>query len=183
MTMTNGSADTIVMFLRPLRASAGSDPPASSMTAATPPVAVPQKMTERRVGSSAPFSLSAPMTIDAESAPVTKKIAMRMTVTIMRITETAPGSGSAPSMSKRMRSKLMSGAPSTMYASASTVPSPRSARSWMPIAPPPKIANHSSEMTDGTSRTPVTNWRIVRPREMRAMKRPTNGDHDTHQAQ
>ena len=35
----------------------------SSMTAATAPVAVPQTMTDLRVGSSAPFSLSAPMTI------------------------------------------------------------------------------------------------------------------------
>jgi hypothetical protein len=31
------------------------------------------------LGSSAPFSLSMPMTIEAESAPVMKKIAMRKT--------------------------------------------------------------------------------------------------------
>ena len=30
---------------------------------------------------------------------------------------------------------------------------------------------------------PATNWRIVRPREMRARKRPTNEAQATHQAQ
>ena len=31
--------------------------------------------------------------------------------------------------------------------------------------------------------TPRMNWRIVRPREMRAMKMPTKGDQEIHQAQ
>ena len=30
---------------------------------------------------------------------------------------------------------------------------------------------------------PSRNWRIVRPREMRAMKTPTNGDQEIHHAQ
>ena len=48
---------------------------------------------------------------------------------------------------------------------------------------PPKMANQMSETTDGTSSTPETNWRIVRPREMRAMNMPTKGVQLTHQAQ
>ena len=35
----------------------------------------------------------------------------------------------------------------------------------------------------GTSSTPTTNWRMVRPREMRAMNMPTKGDQEIHQAQ
>lgn len=43
----------------------------SSMAEATPPVATPQKTTVKRLGSVAPFSESPPMTMEAESAPVT----------------------------------------------------------------------------------------------------------------
>ena len=35
----------------------------------------------------------------------------------------------------------------------------------------------------GTRMTKTTNWRIVRPREMRAMNIPTKGVHEIHQAQ
>ena len=35
----------------------------------------------------------------------------------------------------------------------------------------------------GTSSTPVTNSRMVRPREIRAMNMPTKGDHAIHQPQ
>ncbi len=54
---------------------------------------------------------------------------------------------------------------------------------WTSIAVPPKIANHTRLTSDGTISTPVTNWRIVRPRLMRAMNMPTNGVHETHHAQ
>ena len=45
ITSTNGSAAMIVMVCRPVSASA---PPTSSITAATAPVATPQKTTVRR---------------------------------------------------------------------------------------------------------------------------------------
>lgn len=47
----------------------------------------------------------------------------------------------------------------------------------------PKIDSHSRVNTNGMISVPTTNWRMVRPREMRARNRPTNGDHATHQAQ
>ena len=47
------------------------------MTAATAPVRVPQKITTPRRGCSAPLELSDPITMEAASAPVTKKIATR----------------------------------------------------------------------------------------------------------
>ena len=51
------------------------------------------------------------------------------------------------------------------------------------IAVVPKIANHTSEITAGTTMTTETNWRSVRPREILAMNMPTNGDHEIHHAQ
>ena len=54
---------------------------------------------------------------------------------------------------------------------------------WRSIAAPPKMQNQTMLTRLGTSSTPVTNWRTVRPREMRAMNMPTNGVHESHQAQ
>ena len=51
------------------------------------------------------------------------------------------------------------------------------------IAAPPKTQNQTRLTRLGTRITPLTNWRIVRPREMRAMNMPTNGVHESHQAQ
>src|SRR5699024_9676306 len=47
----------------------------------------------------------------------------------------------------------------------------------------PNTPNQISEKPTGSARTPVTNSRMVRPREMRAMKIPTNGAHVMVQAQ
>ena len=71
------------MFCRPVRASS---PPTSSITAATAPVATPQKMTVLRLGSRVPRSESVPITIEAASAPETKKIATStMTTTLVTV--------------------------------------------------------------------------------------------------
>ena len=68
-------------------------------------------------------------------------------------------------------------------ASAEAAPA-RSAPFCCALMPaPPKIANHTRLTTVGTRRTPVTNSRMVRPREIRAMNIPTNGVHETHHAQ
>ena len=67
----------------------------------------------------------------------------------------------------------------------SAVPSPqidRPVRSNS-MAVPPKMENHTSVSTDGTTTMPTTNSRMVRPREMRARNMPTNGVHEIHQAQ
>ena len=50
-------------------------------------------------------------------------------------------------------------------------------------AVPPKMPNQITLTMLGTSSTPVTNCRMVRPRLIRAMNMPTNGVQDTHQAQ
>ncbi len=50
-------------------------------------------------------------------------------------------------------------------------------------AVPPKTANHTKPASVGASTVPTMNSRIVRPRETRAMNRPTNGDQEIHHAQ
>ncbi len=52
---------------------------------------------------------------------------------------------------------------------------------WMAVSPNTVIHNRVKAV--GTSNTPLTNSRIVRPREMRAMNRPTKGDQASHQPQ
>ena len=51
----------------------------------------------------------------------------------------------------------------------------------MPV--PPTIANHTNPNPVGAATTPITNSRIVRPREIRATNMPTNGAQEIHQAQ
>lgn len=50
-------------------------------------------------------------------------------------------------------------------------------------AAPPMTANHRKVIIAGTSRTPHTNSRTVRPFDTRAMKMPTKGAHEIHQPQ
>src|SRR5699024_10761645 len=51
------------------------------------------------------------------------------------------------------------------------------------IAESPKMVNHTVAIRVGAMIVPSTNWRIVRPREMRAMNMPTNGAQLIHQPQ
>ena len=48
---------------------------------------------------------------------------------------------------------------------------------------PPKMVNARMSTVVGTTMVTMTNWRSVRPREMRAMNMPTNGVHAIHHAQ
>ena len=47
----------------------------------------------------------------------------------------------------------------------------------------PKIDSQARVKPSGISSTPMITSRMVRPREMRATKRPTNGAQAIHQAQ
>jgi hypothetical protein len=106
------------------------------------------------------------MTIEAASAPETKKIATStMTSTVITV-----ASGYCSSTPNSW--------PSVVACPATSTPSRCAA---MPA--PPKTANQTRLTTLGTSSTPVTNWRIVRPRLIRAMNMPTNGVQEIHQAQ
>ncbi len=71
---------------------------------------------------------------------------------------------------------------------------PKSCASWVAsaasrpssdrvIAVVPKTANQMRLTVLGTRMTPPTNWRMVRPRLIRAMNMPTKGVQEIHQAQ
>ena len=171
----------MVMFFSPFNAEDASPPvpPATSITAATAPVSTPQKITVRRDGSIVPRSDSVPMTIEAASAPETKKMPTR---TITRTVVTL-ASGYWSSSWNSTPSKLTEATPPALDTRSSAVVAVVAATRWASMAAPPKIANHTRVTMLGTSSTPVTNWRMVRPRLIRAMNMPTNGVHEIHQAQ
>ena len=127
----------MVMVCRPPSAS---DPPMTSITAATAPIRVPQKITVRRDGSVVPRSESDPITMEAASAPETKKMATSAITSTIAIVD--HGSCS------RVLNSWDSATPSP-YTSV-----PFCCRS---IAVAPKMANHTRLTTLGTSSTPVTN--------------------------
>lgn len=144
-------------------------PSASSSTAAAAPVATPQNTTSHRRGCSSPPEESIPITIEAESAPVTKKMATRNTASVAVTTD----SGN----SCRVPKSAFSSPPSRTVAMSTP---PLRCRSK---AAPPRIENQTKLTRLGMAMTKRTNWRMVRPLEIRAMNIPTNGVHDIHQAQ
>ena len=141
-------------------------PPDRSIATAMRVVIRPHTPVTHGVGLTRPRWLIVPITVDAESAVVMKNVASSTIVN----TDTMPGHGSSSIKANSM---------------ASAVPSPqidRPVRSNS-MAVPPKMENHTSVSTDGTTTMPTTNSRMVRPREMRARNMPTNGVHDTHHTQ
>ena len=104
-----------------------------------------------------------------ESAEVTKKSAITARLTM-------PVSAGMGRNSRNLKSSF-SGVP-VMLPSTPAAP-------WASIqmAVLPNTVNHSTPNSDGMTSTPKMNSRMVRPREMRAMKSPTNGAHEHHQAQ
>ena len=117
-----------------------------------------------------PRSESIPITTEPASAPETKKIATRN----MARKQVKPAIGYWSSSAK---SEIA--APCSF--TASTRPPWPTSSEWS--AAPPMMVNQMKVTALGISSTPVTNSRIVRPREMRAMKTPTKGAQLTHQAQ
>ncbi len=104
-----------------------------------------------------------------ESAEVTKNTAMSTMVS------------QATGLNQGRYSKKRNSSASTFEAVCPNAPM----ATWVSIqmALLPKAVIHSRLKAVGTSSTPVTNWRMVRPREMRAMNMPTKGDQEIHQAQ
>lgn len=108
------------------------------------------------------------MTSEPESEEVTKKNTM---IAMARTLVTTPSG--RPSRSWKREVLVLTSPPSSMS------PSLRCRR----MAESPKIVNHSSPIIVGASRTPMTNCRMVRPREIRAMNIPTKGAQLIHQPQ
>src|SRR5699024_2139066 len=108
-----------------------------------------------------------PMTTEAESAEVMKKIARTMIAT--------KGSHSTKGRLS-MRAKKTSGASMLSV-------NPAAPDRAIEIEVPPRMPEATKSRVVGMKIVPRRNWRMERPREMRAMKVPTNGDQEIHQAQ
>src|SRR5699024_10407675 len=134
-------------------------PPTTSSTAATAPSRIAQKTRVAFGVSTLPPQASMSMTSDPESEDVTKK---KTTTRIATTLSTMPMGNT----SKNWNSEAVLSTPSL------TSSCPESAKN---IEPDPKIVNQTRLAAVGARSTPRTNWRIVRPREMRAMNMPTNG--------
>ena len=145
-------------------------PPANSSVAATAPSDSAQNMRCQTGGFSAPPELMISMTKEPESEEVTKNV----TISIVANAEVIVVNGSCSSSTKIAVGILVS------TAVASPIPA-ACISSHSPLLP--NTVNQRNVKPDGTSNTPRINSRMVRPREMRAMNMPTNGDHDTHHAQ
>jgi hypothetical protein len=129
----------------------------------------PQITTIHPWGFMLPLVESMPITTEAASAPLTKKKATR----IIAISDIKPASGNW----LRVANSAFS---SPSFTAPEMSPTPLSSRF---MAVPPSTANHTKLTTLGIRSTPTTNSRILRPREMRAMKVPTNGAQEIHHAQ
>ena len=163
MTAVNGSANTMVAVCTALT------PPASSRLMAMPATSTPQMTFTRGGGFSLPPVLIMPSTRVAESPEVTKNTSTSTVATpVMR-----PPSGSA--------SNTLNSAVDTSALTASAMGRP--CRISMFSAVPPNTENQTKAASVGASTVPRMNSRMLRPRETRAMNRPTNGDQLTHQAQ
>ena len=145
-------------------------PPARSSVAATAPSDTAQKIRCQTGGFSAPPELIISITNEPESDEVTKKV----TISIVARAEVTVVNGSCSSMTNIATGILVS--------TADARPTPISCiSSHRPLLP--KVVNHKKVKPEGTKSTPRINSRMVRPRDMRAMNMPTNGDQETHQAQ
>ena len=163
MTENGAAVDTATVC----SAVSAAPPPTTSRTAAATPSRIAQKTRVDLGVSTAPPHASMSMTSEPESDEVTKK----NTTTMIAMTLRIDPSGSVP---KNSNSDVVLSTPSLTSISPSAVAF---------IDASPKIVNHTRLAAVGASRTPRTNSRIVRPREMRAMNMPTNGAQLVHQPQ
>ncbi|MDF9791391.1 hypothetical protein M2440_002092 [Methylorubrum extorquens] len=146
-----------------------SSPPATSSTAAMAPLLTAQNTRCQSGGLSAAPEVIMSITSAPESAEVTKK---KITSSVASPEAIMPN-GRCPSISNRATGML-----SLTICASGTAP----ARS-ISMAVLPNTVIQKKVNSTGTSSTPVTNSRMVRPREIRAMNMPTKGDHAIYQPQ
>src|SRR5699024_1784825 len=146
-----------------------SSPPANSNPMAMAPSSTENKTRDQVGGLGCPPAVNMFCTRDPDSEEVMKNNTTRT----LAITENTPPSGKTSS---------------TVNSEPSGETTPSVTRSASPhcrreIPRPPMTANQSMPSKVGTSMTPIMNSRMVRPRETRAMKIPTNGAQAIHQPQ
>src|SRR5690625_308815 len=134
--------------------------------AATPAWANPHVILTELGGLKSPSVVSIPRTNVAESADVIKKIA----ITIIVIIDITKPNGNCSSIPKVIVS----------ISKSDNIASPLLSTLR---AEDPKIEKIVKQIRAGTIRTPAKNSRTVRPREIRAIKVPTNGAQEIQNAQ
>src|SRR5699024_10837993 len=146
---------------------------ASSRAAAKTPSSTAKSTRDQIGGLGWPPDASMSTTSEPESDEVMKKIA----ITMMAMTESTDPSGRPPRMSKSVSSAMrLPSSPSMGLMSVSFI-------TYLKRLAPPMMENQTTPTVKGTSMTAVMNSRTVRPREIRAMKTPTNGAQAIHQPQ
>src|SRR5690606_36156172 len=159
-----GSALAMVAVCKAVR------PSANNSAMATAPIDSDQKMRCQTGVRSAPPDASKSTTSAPESAEVTKN------------TTTMAMATNEMTLPQGICSRKANSASVVSLCTVSAKPWTLSIRiMWMAVSPNTVIQNSVKPV--GTSSTPLTNSRMVRPREMRAMNSPTNGDHAIHQPQ
>src|SRR5690606_5149105 len=144
-------------------------PPVSSSTAATAPIITAPSPRRYAGGSGSPPAVRMLTTSEPESAEVTKKIAITTIAVIVM---------------SMLRGSCSKSTKITVAISACTASTrPASPASSKLIAVLPNTTIQKNVVSDGASSTPAMNSRIVRPREIRAINIPTNGDQLIHQPQ
>src|SRR5699024_7962171 len=141
--------------------------PSNSITMAMPPITSPQNITISFGGSCRPRVVRIPMTTEAETAAVMKKIA--------KLTMISNGKHSA-------YGRVPTRVNSTCGAAISSV-NPGLPSRYIQIEDAPITPYTTNSSDDGLSITPKINWRMVLPREMREMKIQTTGYYEIHQSQ
>src|SRR6056300_1561987 len=145
-------------------------PPARRSVAATAPSETAQNILCHTGGFSAPPELIISITREPESEEVTKNV----TISIVASADVIAVKGNCSS-----RTKIAVG---ILVCTADAKPTPVSCiSSHKPLLP--NTVSQRNVKPEGTSSTPRMNSRIVRPREIRAINMPTNGDHEIHHAQ
>src|SRR5215210_6931179 len=121
------------------------------------------------LGCRLPLEESIPITTEAASAPLIKNSATRM----IAISAVSQNSGNCCRVENRAAGWFSEASFERFAAPVSF---------WF-MGDPPRTENHTKLTTLGARTTPKTNCRIVRPREILAMKTPTNGAQLIHHAQ
>src|SRR5699024_8348452 len=144
-------------------------PPLTNSTLAVPAINAPQINLTISGGLRLPREVIDPSTKVAESADVMKN--MKMNISDSELV-TIPSSNS---------NKMENNANSSFLFTISEIPPAQINSTSKAVVP--KLVNQISASTDGAINTPVTNSRMVRPLEIRAINRPTNGAQEICQAQ
>src|SRR5690606_24405032 len=122
-------------------------------------------------------------TSDPESDEVTKNNTTRMIATPTSTFPPGNPSSSSNSELSTLTEMLLPSASSNGWPSwPRAINVPGAFRSSF-SAVPPNTVNHTNASVAGTNSTAATNWRTVRPLEIRAMNTPTKGAQEIHQPQ